>query len=188
MSGRVAEIFGSACFTPSTMASGGRISPAWKTWIRKRLSEASATAFADRNRYVGDVPGVPGEELLSQDFADERSCLFGEDSAMTRPVPFGQPDGSYDDCQASTETTAVGSEDQHTTSLTAVDKDGNTVTYTLTIEQYGGSGMVVPGYGFLLNNELTDFSLAPEQDGAPVANMRGAAPKSQLKSWLEGAL
>ena len=150
----------------------------WAHWF----AEASATAFADRNRWVGDVPDVPTQELLSQDFADERSCLFGEDSAMTRPVPFGQPDGSYDDCQASTETTAVGSEDQHTTSLTAVDKDGNTVTYTLTIEQYGGSGMVVPGYGFLLNNELTDFNFTPVTDGVPDPNLPGPGkrPRSSM--------
>ena len=150
----------------------------WAHWF----AEASATAFADRNRYVGDVPGVPGEELLSQDFADERSCLFDEDAAMTRPVPFGEPDGSYSDCQSSTATTKVGSEDQHTTSLTAVDKHGNAVTYTLTIEQYGGSGMVVPGYGFLLNNELTDFNFTPVTKGVPDPNLPGPGkrPRSSM--------
>ena len=150
----------------------------WAHWF----AEASATAFADRNRYVGDVPDVPTEELLSQDFADERSCLFDEDEAMDRPVPFGEPDGDYSDCEESTGTTKPGAEDQHTTSLTAVDKKGNTVTYTLTIEQFGGSGMVVPGYGFLLNNELTDFNFSPVTEGVPDPNLPGPGkrPRSSM--------
>ena len=154
----------------------------WAHWF----AEASATAFADRNRYVGDVPGVPADELLSQEFADERSCLFDEDGAMTRPVPFGQPDGSYDDCQSSTATSGVGSQGQHTTSLTAVDKHGNTVTYTLTIEQFGGSGMVVPGYGFLLNNELTDFNFTPATQGIPDPNLPGPGkrPRSSMSPTI----
>ena len=65
-----------------------------------RFSEASATAFADRNRYVGDVPGVPTAELLSQGFADERACLFDPTRAQPRPVPFGAPDGAYAECGA----------------------------------------------------------------------------------------
>ena len=65
-----------------------------------RFSEASATAFADRNRYVGDVPGVPTAELLSQAFADERACLFDPTRAHPRPVPFGAPDGAYAECGA----------------------------------------------------------------------------------------
>lgn len=154
----------------------------WAHWF----AEASATAFADRNRYIGDVPGVPADELLSQDFADERSCLFSEDRAMTRPVPFGDPDGSYGDCGSATERTAVGAQDVHTTSLTAVDKDGNAVAYTLTIEQFGGSGMVVPGYGFLLNNELTDFNFVPVTEGVPDPNLPGPGkrPRSSMAPTL----
>ncbi|MGO1167574.1 MAG: gamma-glutamyltransferase, partial [Janibacter sp.] len=150
----------------------------WAHWF----AEASATAFADRNRYVADVPGVPTQELLSQDFADERSCLFDEDTAMDRPVPFGEPDGDYSDCEESSGTTSPGAEDQHTTSLTAVDKHGDVVTYTLTIEQFGGSGMVVPGYGFLLNNELTDFNFSPTTKGVPDPNLPGPGkrPRSSM--------
>ena len=58
------------------------------------FSEASATAFADRNRYVGDVPIVPVTELISDGFAAERACLFDPNHAQTRPIPFGSPDGS----------------------------------------------------------------------------------------------
>jgi gamma-glutamyltranspeptidase/glutathione hydrolase len=56
-----------------------------------------------------------------------------------------------------------------TTNLTVSDRWGNVVDYTFTIEQTGGNGMVVPGYGFLLNNELTDFNLTtdPGADGKP---------------------
>lgn len=150
----------------------------WAHWF----AEASATAFADRNRYVGDVKGVPTKELVSQDFADERSCLFDANKAMKRPVPFGQPDGTYSDCDTPGGTTSPGAEDQHTTSLTAVDKHGDMVTYTLTIEQFGGSGMVVPGYGFLLNNELTDFNFTPVTKGVPDPNLPGPGkrPRSSM--------
>ena len=56
-----------------------------------RFSEASATAFADRNRYVGDVPGVPTAELLSQAFADERACLFDPTRAHPRRCRSASP-------------------------------------------------------------------------------------------------
>ncbi|MGE9807037.1 gamma-glutamyltransferase [Janibacter sp. G1551] len=151
------------------------------------FSEASATAFADRNRYIGDVEGVPTEELLSQDFADERACLFTEDAALPRPVPFGTPDGDYAGCaDAAAGTTKVPGGETHTTSLTVADKWGNQVAYTLTIEQYGGSGITVPGYGFLLNNELTDFNFAPVTSGVPDPNLpaAGKRPRSSMSPTL----
>lgn len=145
------------------------------------FSEASAMAFADRNRWVGDVPGVPTGELTSQGFADERSCLFDPNKALTRPVPFGSPDGDYDDC-GPTGTSKLPAEGQSTTSLTVTDKWGDVVTYTLTIEQYGGSGIVVPGWGYLLNNELTDFNFAPTTPGVPDPNLpdAGKRPRSSM--------
>lgn len=146
------------------------------------FSEASAMAFADRNRYVGDVRGVPTRELTSQGFADERSCLFSATKALPRPVPFGSPDGRYGrDCEPAG-ATALPHEGQSTTSLTVADKWGDVVTYTLTIEQYGGSGIVVPGWGFLLNNELTDFNFAPVNPAVPDPNLPGAGkrPRSSM--------
>lgn len=150
------------------------------------FSEASATAFADRNRYVGDVPGVPTEELLSEDFARERSCLFDPDRAMTRPVPFGSPDGSYSDCAEAAGTTRLPNDGQSTTSLSVVDKWGNAVSYTLTIEQTGGSGITVPGYGFILNNELTDFNFVPVTEGVPDPNLPGPGkrPRSSMSPTI----
>ncbi len=104
-------------------------------------------------------------------------------ATLTRPVAPGAPDGSYGPCTAPA-TAAV--RDQHeglsTTNLTVADKDGNVVEYTLTIEQTGGSGIVVPGRGFLLNNELTDFNFIPTQGAAIDPNLPapGKRPRSSI--------
>ncbi|WP_298989039.1 gamma-glutamyltransferase [uncultured Pseudokineococcus sp.] len=148
-----------------------------------RFAEATATAFADRNRYVGDVPGVPVEELVSQGFADERACgLFDPDVAAARPIPFGSPDGDYATCDAAAGVQEAPRDDHGTTHLTVADASGDVVAYTLTIEQTGGSGITVPGYGFLLNNELTDFSFAPTTPGVPDPNLPGPGkrPRSSM--------
>jgi gamma-glutamyltranspeptidase/glutathione hydrolase len=73
-------------------------------------------------------------------------------------------------------------EGPNTTNLVTADRWGNVVAYTLTIEQTGGSGMVVPGRGFLLNNELTDFNFAPTQGTAPDPNLPapGKRPRSSM--------
>ncbi|ADB33735.1 gamma-glutamyltransferase [Kribbella flavida DSM 17836] len=127
--------------------------------------EASALAFADRNAYVGDPAfvNVPTRELLSKGFGAERSCQIDPDKAAVKPVKPGSPDGSYTPCAAGVSTTArPDSKGVSTTHLVAADRWGNVVSYTLTIEQTGGSGITVPGRGFLLNNELTDFSAVPD--------------------------
>ncbi|MBT2497504.1 gamma-glutamyltransferase [Agromyces sp. ISL-38] len=120
--------------------------------------EASARAFADRAAYVGDPAfvEVPTETLLSQEFADARDCTIDPTTASTRPVPAGALDSVG--CAAAALEEQLDTENVSTTHLSVVDKWGNAVAYTLTIEQTGGSGMTVPGRGFLLNNELTDFS------------------------------
>jgi gamma-glutamyltranspeptidase/glutathione hydrolase len=123
--------------------------------------EASRLAFADRNAYVGDIPGVPLRELLSDGFAKERACLIG-DRALTSPVAPGSPDGSYGPCATPTGTsTPTASEGPETTHMVVADRWGNVVAYNLTIESTGGNGIVVPGRGVLLNNELTDFTFGP---------------------------
>ncbi len=147
-----------------------------------RFAEATATAFADRNRWVGDVPGVPAAELLSQGFADERACqVFDPGAAAPRPIPFGSPDGSYD-CAGAPGATAATADDHGTTHLTVADRWGDVVSYTLTIEATGGSGITVPGYGFLLNNELTDFNALPVTAGVPDPNLPGPGkrPRSSM--------
>ncbi|GAA1813886.1 gamma-glutamyltransferase [Luedemannella flava] len=147
-----------------------------------RYLEASALAFADRNRYVGDATPRPLlNELLSDGFAGERACLVDPAKAAAKPVAPGIPDGAYGGCP----TAPAGAPDlagQSTTNLTVADRWGNVVGYTLTIEQIGGNGMVVPGRGFLLNNELTDFNFAPTQGSAADPNLpaAGKRPRSSM--------
>ena len=150
------------------------------------FSEASATAFADRNRYVGDVPGVPVKELTSDAFAAERACTFDPATAQARPIPFGSPDGSYSSCAQGGGRQKQPYEGQSTTHLVTADRWGNVASYTLTIEQTGGSGITVPGYGFLLNNELTDFNFVPLSDGVPDPNLPGPGkrPRSSMSPTI----
>jgi len=124
--------------------------------------EASALAFADRGKYVGDPAfvDVPTKALLDPVFGKERSCAIDPHRAAAKPVAAGDV-GSYDGvCPAGPAALnhASDTENINTTNLTVSDKWGNVVEYTLTIEQTGGSGITVPGRGFILNNELTDFS------------------------------
>jgi len=124
--------------------------------------EASALAFADRGKYVGDPKfvDVPTAALTDPLFGKERSCAINPKLAAPKPVAPGDV-ANYDGaCPAAAASLAdeKDTENISTTNLTVADKWGNVVEYTLTIEQTGGSGIVVPGRGFLLNNELTDFS------------------------------
>jgi gamma-glutamyltranspeptidase/glutathione hydrolase len=146
-----------------------------------RYLEASRFSFADRGKYVGDPAfvSVPLAGLLSDDFAAQRRALIDDDNAATSPVdpgtPPGAPGGAAD---TSASAVRVGS----TTNMTVSDRLGNVVEYTFTIEQTGGSGMVVPGYGFLLNNELTDFNLDPDGTSPASANQvaGGKRPRSSI--------
>jgi gamma-glutamyltranspeptidase/glutathione hydrolase len=161
-----------------------------RTQYLHRLAEASATAFADRNRFVGFVPGVPARELLSQRYADRRACeLFDPAAAHPRPIPFGSPGAGPDTrpaCGAGTTAQPAARDDKGTTHVTVVDRWGNTAAYTLTIEQTGGSGITVPGYGFLLNNELTDFNFVPLTAGVPDPNLPGPGkrPRSSMSPTI----
>lgn len=123
--------------------------------------EATALAFADRAAYVGDPAyvDVPTDDLLDEAFAAERACEIDPDTAATKPVLRGDVT-SYDGiCDLSgTAESEADTEGVSTTHLTTADRWGNVVAYTLTIEQTGGSGIVVPDRGFILNNELTDFT------------------------------
>ena len=131
-----------------------------RTEIMHRYLEASRLAFADRNAYLADPAffDVPRRGLISSSFADERRALIGERAARS-PVPAGNP---YDDQGSSSGAAAnsatISHPRQSTTHLTVADRRGNVVSYTFTIESTGGNGITVPGYGFLLNNELTDFN------------------------------
>ncbi|WP_242614661.1 gamma-glutamyltransferase [Actinomadura roseirufa] len=152
--------------------------------------EASKLAYADRGAYVGDPAkvSVPLEELLSSGFARERACLIKPGQAAVAPVPPGSPDGRYAPCvPPGTQTRALAFEGPQTTHLVVADKWGNVVAYTVSIEQFGGSGITVPGRGFLLNNELTDFTLQPPAPGAP-ADPNLAGPHKRPRSSMAPTL
>lgn len=144
--------------------------------------EASALAFADRAEYVGDPAfvDVPRRRLLSERFAASRACLIDPDRAATKPVAAGDLDATGSDCDtARAGAVAEDHENVETTHLTTADRWGDVVSYTLTIEQTGGSGIVVPGRGFLLNNELTDFSLEFDRTD-PNRLQPGKRPRSSM--------
>lgn len=145
--------------------------------------EAGSLAFADRAAYVGDPAfvDVPTSDLLDDDFARERSCLIDPDAALPKPVAAGDVTDYDGECDGDA---AAGEVDQDTenistTNLTVADRWGNVVEYTLTIEQTGGSGMVVPNRGFLLNNELTDFSTVYDPED-PNRIEPGKRPRSSM--------
>ncbi|WP_328460342.1 gamma-glutamyltransferase [Actinoplanes sp. NBC_00393] len=146
--------------------------------------EASALAFADRNRYVGaDTPQRTIKRLLSDRWAKQRACQIDPGKALTKPVQPG--DINATGCTPA----AVGGpteQGQSTTNLTVADKWGNIVEYTFTIEATGGNAMVVPGRGFVLNNELTDFNFAPTQGDAPDPNLPGPnkRPRSSMSPTI----
>ncbi|MEV4562780.1 gamma-glutamyltransferase [Nonomuraea sp. NPDC049419] len=145
--------------------------------------EASRLAFADRGAYVGDIPRVPLKELLSDGFAKERACLIGQ-TAMAHPAAPGNPDGRYGACEQPTgAATPIAKEGPETTHLVVADRWGNVLAYNLTIESTGGNGIVVPGRGVLLNNELTDFTFGPAP-GDPNLPGPGKRPRSSMAPTL----
>lgn len=149
--------------------------------------ESTALAFADRGRYVGDPAyvDVPTEALLDETFAKERACLVDPTAAATKPVAAGDVTSYDGSCDAPPAATGgdPDTEGLSTTHLTTADRWGNVVAYTLTIEQTGGSGIVVPGRGFLLNNELTDFSTVYDP-ADPNRIQPGKRPRSSMSPTI----
>jgi gamma-glutamyltranspeptidase/glutathione hydrolase len=142
--------------------------------------EASRLAFADRNAYLGDPEYVdaPVEGILSKQFAAQRRSLIRPDKAAG-VIPAGDA-FLYENDQSfplRPQQNLIQKEGTHTTHLTVSDKEGNVVSYTFTIESWGGSGIVVPGYGFLLNNEMTDFDFSGPAPNVPEAGKR---PRSSM--------
>ncbi|MGH8860125.1 MAG: gamma-glutamyltransferase [Jatrophihabitantaceae bacterium] len=149
--------------------------------------EASRLAFADRNAYIGDSDyvDVPQHGLLDPAYAATRSCLIG-DHALSSPAAPGHPFQPYGGCGSSGTPGASPHEGRHTNHLVTVDRWGNVVSYTNTIEQFAGSGITVPGRGFLLNNEMTDFDFAPAAPGAYDPNLAapGKRPRSSMSPTI----
>jgi gamma-glutamyltranspeptidase / glutathione hydrolase len=134
------------------------------------IAEASRLAFADRNRYVADPAfvAVPVTGLLSPAYIGERRLLLSPDRSMGVVGP-GVPPGYVE---------------RGTSHISIVDRAGNAVSFTTTIEAPFGAQIMVRG--FLLNNELTDFTARPEIDGRKVANRvePGKRPRSSMSPTL----
>jgi gamma-glutamyltranspeptidase/glutathione hydrolase len=129
--------------------------------------EAMRLGFADRAIWMGDADfvDVPVNGLLSDGYIAIRSALIDPDARQATvvaddPRPF---DMAFLDTQKVNLAAVVSAGDQglNTTHFSVVDAEGNVVSYTNTIESAWGTGLMVPGYGFLLNNELTDFNFVP---------------------------
>ncbi len=144
-----------------------------KSW--HLLAEAMFLAYADREKWLGDpdfVP-VPIAGLLDKSYLSQRSALISPDKSL-ESYQAGTPPG------AAPRTAALSGENYGTTHFVAVDGAGNITTMTSTVEGPFGSQLLANGA--ILNNELTDFSFAPEQDGKPVANapQAGKRPLSSM--------
>jgi gamma-glutamyltranspeptidase/glutathione hydrolase len=141
------------------------------------IAESERLAYADRELFLGDpdfVP-VPVSALLDPAYLHRRGALISPDRTMAK-VTAGLP--------APHLARGQGPEEHGTTHFVVIDRQGNTASWTSTIESAYGSGIMVGG--FYLNNELTDFSFVPEKDGAVVANRveGGKRPRSSIAPTL----
>ena len=142
------------------------------------IGDASRLAFADRGRYMADsdfVP-VPTAGLLDPDYLASRATLLAGDTALTEVAP-GTPEWDHALHWADN----VDISRPSTSHISIVDSYGNALSMTTTIENGFGSRLMTPG-GFLLNNELTDFSFATHENGVPIANAvaPGKRPRSSM--------
>jgi gamma-glutamyltranspeptidase / glutathione hydrolase len=155
------------------------------------MAEAMRIAWADRAVWMGDedlVP-VPKRGLLHPTYVNERGSLINVATRIPGNVPFGDP-WPFEVAQRPGNTRLAAAEPVSypggsTTHFSVVDQWGNVVSYTTTIEAGWGTGIMVPGYGFLLNNELTDFNFGFNMHpkfGGPGANdvQGGKRPRSSM--------
>lgn len=140
------------------------------------LGEAGRLAFADRNAYVADPDfvSVPTRGLTDPGYLTARAQLIDRDRAVAAPRP-GNPPWRETMLAPQMQDFEAG-----TSHVSIVDAEGNAVSMTTTIEALFGARVMVRG--FMLNNELTDFSFAPERDGRPIANRveGGKRPRSSM--------
>ncbi|MFX0547371.1 gamma-glutamyltransferase [Roseovarius sp. S1116L3] len=144
---------------------------------RRLIGDASRLAFADRGRYVADpdfVP-VPTEGMLDAGYLAQRGALLQGDAALTDVAP-GAPEFDH----ALNWADDIPVEIPSTSHISIVDGYGNALSMTTTIENAFGSRLMAAG--FLLNNELTDFSFASHEGGVPIAN--AAAPGKRPRSSM----
>jgi gamma-glutamyltranspeptidase / glutathione hydrolase len=145
------------------------------------FSEAGSLAFADRDLYLADPDFVaPPPGYLDPAYLRERSRLIRKDASMGRAAA-GTPPTEPGAKRKVAYGIGATPEFPSTSHFSIVDRAGNAVAMTTTIEDAFGSRLMTRG-GFLLNNELTDFSFVPENDGKPVANRveGGKRPRSSM--------
>ncbi len=152
---------------------GPQSAEAWRL-----IGDASRLAFADRGRYMADsdfVP-MPTDGLIAPDYLAARSRLLAGDDALPEVAP-GEP--AFDHALLWGQDDAI--ELPSTSHISIVDAEGNALAMTTTIENGFGSRVMAPG-GFLLNNELTDFSFSTHENGVPIANRvePGKRPRSSM--------
>lgn len=148
-----------------------------KSW--HLIAEAMLLAYADREKYLGDPDfvSVPVAGLLDESYIASRSALISETTSLPSYAA-GTPPG------AEPRTAAISSEVAGTTHFVAADRFGGVASMTSTVEGPFGSQLVANGY--VLNNELTDFTFSPTKDGAPVANrpQPGKRPLSSMSPTI----
>jgi gamma-glutamyltranspeptidase/glutathione hydrolase len=144
------------------------------------ICEAERLAYADRDKYVADtdfvpLPGGSPDTLLGSDYLAGRAALISEQRTMgtAKPGEFGPPTPP-----------APPTPEHGTSQISIVDAQGNAAALTTTVESAFGSFHMVDG--FILNNQLTDFSAEPDKDGVPVANRvePGKRPRSSMAPTL----
>jgi len=144
------------------------------------LAEASRLAFADRDQYLADPAFVtqPISALLDPGYLAQRSALIRRDRSLGKAAPGALPEkaGLLAPCCAADASPELPS----TSHFSIVDRAGNAIAITSSVESAFGARRMVRG--FLLNNQLTDFSFLPERDGKPVANRvePGKRPRSSM--------
>ncbi len=138
------------------------------------IAEATKLAYQDRNKYIADTKKIPLKKLLNKDYLRERADLIESDKIIKNPKPgnFKLSSNYYinpNDFEANS-----------TTHISVIDQEGNAVSMTSSIEYLFGSNLMVDG--FMLNNQMTDFSFQPKVNGKRVINR--VIPKKQPRSSM----
>ncbi|MCF3639466.1 gamma-glutamyltransferase [Rhizobium sp. TRM95111] len=147
------------------------------------IGDAQRLAFSDRERYLADTDFVPApiKGLLSKDYLEKRAALLDSDRALgAEAVTAGEPEWDHALLFGRDRSIELPS----TSHVVIVDRDGNVVSLTTTIENGFGARLMTGG--FLLNNELTDFSFETHDEGLPVANRvePGKRPRSSMSPTI----
>ena len=152
------------------------------------LAQTMQLALADKNTHIGDADfhELPMDGLMDEEYIKERIQLISEENSA-KAYEAGDPwkyqpgrDGTIEADRY------AGNEGMETTHFTAVDQWGNVAACTSSIERIFGSGIMVPGYGFIMNNDLTDFEAEPGQVNEPNGHKYPTSSKCPTILFHEG--